>query len=92
MKDQITLRKEAGVPQGLIDDVGANVSGQYDLVAVLTHVGRAADSGHYIGWVKDKVGGGWLKFIAPSLPFQGDQAVYAHATCDNVDRRLYLLY
>jgi ubiquitin carboxyl-terminal hydrolase 14 len=36
----------------LINDEGQNPSGQYDLVAVLTHVGRAADSGHYIGWVK----------------------------------------
>ncbi|KAJ3089887.1 Ubiquitin carboxyl-terminal hydrolase 14 [Quaeritorhiza haematococci] len=45
--------KELGVDEGLAADVGANVSGLYDLVAVLTHVGRAADSGHYIAWVKN---------------------------------------
>lgn len=36
------------------------LSGYYDLVAVLTHVGRSADSGHYIGW--SKKGNDWWKF------------------------------
>eukprot|EP00026_Physarum_polycephalum_P006141 Phypoly_transcript_06182.p1 GENE.Phypoly_transcript_06182~~Phypoly_transcript_06182.p1 ORF type:complete len:436 (+),score=74.70 Phypoly_transcript_06182:263-1570(+) len=38
-----------------------NDSGKYELIAVLTHKGRSADSGHYIAWVKqedDK----WLKY------------------------------
>ncbi len=64
-KDQRTLLKELGVDASLVEDLGANASGQYDLVAVLTHVGRAADSGHYIGWVKDTStpkSTGWLKF------------------------------
>ncbi|KAJ3294954.1 Ubiquitin carboxyl-terminal hydrolase 14 [Borealophlyctis nickersoniae] len=61
-KDQAAIMKEIGVDPSLADDVGANVSGQYDLVAVLTHVGRAADSGHYIGWVKDSKGEDWWKF------------------------------
>lgn len=30
--------------------------GQYELCAVLTHKGRAADSGHYVAWVKDRDG------------------------------------
>ena len=38
------------------------MSGHYDLVAVLTHVGRTADSGHYIGWTKQQNGTGWWKF------------------------------
>ncbi|KND04956.1 ubiquitin-specific protease UBP6 [Spizellomyces punctatus DAOM BR117] len=50
--DQLEKMKEIGVDPSLYNDIGANVSGQYDLVAVLTHIGRAADSGHYIGWVK----------------------------------------
>lgn len=29
-------------------------SGLYELCAVLTHKGRAADSGHYVAWVKDQ--------------------------------------
>jgi ubiquitin carboxyl-terminal hydrolase 14 len=36
----------------LVNDIGCNPTGQYELCAVLTHVGRSADSGHYIGWVK----------------------------------------
>ncbi|KAI9470587.1 MAG: hypothetical protein EXX96DRAFT_602870 [Benjaminiella poitrasii] len=45
----------------LIKDVGCNPTGQYELVAVLTHVGRSADSGHYIAWVK-KAENEWHKF------------------------------
>lgn len=25
----------------------------YELIGVITHIGRSADSGHYIAWVKD---------------------------------------
>lgn len=32
------------------------VTGVYDLVAVLTHKGRSADSGHYVAWVKQESG------------------------------------
>ena len=32
------------------------LTGVYDLVAVLTHKGRSADSGHYVGWVKQDDG------------------------------------
>ncbi|KAJ3101155.1 Ubiquitin carboxyl-terminal hydrolase 14 [Phlyctochytrium planicorne] len=58
-KDELTICKEIGVSESLYNDAGASVSGQYDLVAVLTHVGRAADSGHYIGWAKDEKGQWW---------------------------------
>lgn len=40
----------------LLADEGCNATGQYELCAVLTHVGRSADSGHYIGWVKKEQG------------------------------------
>nr|XP_025678749.1 ubiquitin carboxyl-terminal hydrolase 6 [Arachis hypogaea] len=33
-----------------------HMTGIYDLVAVLTHKGRSADSGHYVGWVKQEHG------------------------------------
>lgn len=36
-------------------------TGNYELCAVLTHRGRAADSGHYVAWVKDQ-GTRWFKF------------------------------
>ncbi|KAI8978991.1 hypothetical protein BDB01DRAFT_837127 [Pilobolus umbonatus] len=45
----------------LIKDAGCNPTGQYELCAVLTHVGRSADSGHYIAWVK-KEADEWYKF------------------------------
>ncbi|KAI8344598.1 hypothetical protein BC941DRAFT_366054 [Chlamydoabsidia padenii] len=45
----------------LVNDIGCNPTGQYELCAVLTHVGRSADSGHYIGWVK-KGEDEWHKF------------------------------
>jgi len=38
-----------------------NRTGIYELFAIVTHKGRQADSGHYVGWVKqedDK----WLKY------------------------------
>ncbi|KAI8074680.1 hypothetical protein BC940DRAFT_231172 [Gongronella butleri] len=45
----------------LAKDPGCNPSGLYELCAVLTHIGRSADSGHYIGWVK-KDHDEWHKF------------------------------
>ena len=30
------------------------LTGRYDLVAVLTHKGRSADSGHYVAWARDE--------------------------------------
>ncbi|KAL5728862.1 ubiquitinyl hydrolase 1 [Ranunculus cassubicifolius] len=37
------------------------LTGIYDLVAVLTHKGRSADSGHYVAWVKQE-NGKWVEF------------------------------
>ncbi|KAM3349400.1 hypothetical protein ACQJBY_022428 [Aegilops geniculata] len=37
------------------------LTGIYDLIAVLTHKGRSADSGHYVGWVKQD-DGKWIEF------------------------------
>lgn len=36
-------------------------SGNYQLVAVITHKGRSTDSGHYVGWCQDQ-GDSWVKF------------------------------
>lgn len=38
-----------------------HLTGIYDLVAVLTHKGRSADSGHYVAWVKQE-NGKWIQF------------------------------
>ncbi|KAJ1732916.1 deubiquitinating enzyme [Coemansia biformis] len=39
-------------------DVGCNPSGMYELVGVVTHIGRTANSGHYMGWVRKERGVG----------------------------------
>lgn len=55
--EQEARTKEAEELKGLIHpdvakDVGANVTGMYDLVAIVTHKGASADGGHYIAWVR----------------------------------------
>ncbi|KAI3521430.1 hypothetical protein L1887_10896 [Cichorium endivia] len=42
-------------------DKKKQLTGVYDLVAVLTHKGRSADSGHYVAWVKQE-NGKWIQF------------------------------
>jgi len=42
------------------EDEGSSNSGYYVLQAVLTHKGRSSNSGHYVGWVRQK-GQNWLK-------------------------------
>jgi len=38
------------------------VTGYYELCGIVTHKGRSANSGHYIGYSKDSARGKWLKF------------------------------
>ncbi len=52
-----------------LDDVSfgegmpANFTGKYELMGIVTHKGRSADSGHYIGWVRQAPGSSmWWKF------------------------------
>ncbi|KZT50946.1 cysteine proteinase [Calocera cornea HHB12733] len=40
------------VDADLKTDIGASLTGLYELVALVTHKGASADSGHYIGWVR----------------------------------------
>jgi len=46
---------EALVDSSLKNDLGCSTTGLYELVAIVTHKGAAADSGHYIGFVKKSV-------------------------------------
>ncbi|XVF74443.1 hypothetical protein PTKIN_Ptkin13bG0110800 [Pterospermum kingtungense] len=48
---------QGGVPA----EKETHLTGIYDLVAVLTHKGRSADSGHYVAWVKQE-SGKWIEF------------------------------
>ena len=36
-------------------------TGNYELIAVVTHKGRSAEGGHYVGWVHSR-GDEWLCF------------------------------
>ncbi|GMH36592.1 hypothetical protein BSKO_04465 [Bryopsis sp. KO-2023] len=41
--------------------VDGTMTGMYELFGLLTHKGRSADSGHYVGWVKEQ-DGQWIQF------------------------------
>jgi len=61
-KEEITNKKDQMEIDGPIDpDKFVNDTGFYELIAVLTHKGRNADSGHYVGWVKESEDK-WFKF------------------------------
>ncbi|XP_011008463.1 PREDICTED: ubiquitin carboxyl-terminal hydrolase 7 isoform X1 [Populus euphratica] len=47
--------------EGGSSDKESHLTGIYDLVAVLTHKGRSADSGHYVAWVKQE-SGKWIEY------------------------------
>ncbi|GAA0139885.1 hypothetical protein Leryth_003128 [Lithospermum erythrorhizon] len=47
--------------EGVVPNQEMQMTGVYDLVAVLTHKGRSADSGHYVAWVKQD-SGKWVLF------------------------------
>ncbi|KAI8323648.1 cysteine proteinase [Martensiomyces pterosporus] len=49
-------------------DVGCNPSGVYELVGVVTHIGRTANSGHYMGWVRKEKGVGGPEPSGSNLP------------------------
>ncbi|CAN8063680.1 unnamed protein product [Agarophyton chilense] len=49
-------------------------TGNYELCAVLTHQGRAADAGHYVAWVKD-AGSKWYKFDDDRVSIQTEEDV-----------------
>ncbi len=36
-------------------------TGHYEMFGVVTHKGRSADSGHYVGWVREK-GDNWITY------------------------------
>ena len=51
----------ADAPSAQGPDEGAaegGLTGKYELMAVLTHKGRSADSGHYVAWVRQEAAKG----------------------------------
>eukprot|EP00850_Spirogloea_muscicola_P007054 SM000034S12808 [mRNA] locus=s34:843081:848940:- [translate_table: standard] len=56
-------------------DEQKRLMGMYDLVSVLTHKGRSADSGHYVSWVKQE-SGTWVNYTDEKLfPKKDDDIV-----------------
>ncbi|CAM9848506.1 unnamed protein product [Scytosiphon promiscuus] len=53
--------EDAGVEGAAGPGLPANFKGTYELYAVVTHKGREADGGHYMGWVRQE-GDDWLVF------------------------------
>lgn len=52
-------------------------TGRYELVGVLTHKGRSADSGHYVSWTKSPTDGQWIQFDDDQMILRKDEEVLA---------------
>jgi ubiquitin carboxyl-terminal hydrolase 14 len=53
-----TSTSTAASPTSVLDEAGLTSAfkGTYELYGVVTHKGRSADAGHYMGWVRIKGG------------------------------------
>lgn len=60
--------------EGVQPEKEMHLTGIYDLVAVLTHKGRSADSGHYVAWVKQE-SGKWIQFADENLIPQREEDI-----------------
>jgi ubiquitin carboxyl-terminal hydrolase 14 len=62
-------------------DISAHVgslTGRYELIGVLTHKGRSADSGHYVSWTKNhSTDGQWVQFDDDKMILRKDEEVLA---------------
>jgi len=59
--DQSESMKDSNVGDVSGGQYQGELTGRYDLIGVLTHKGRSADSGHYVSWVKQD-DGQWIQF------------------------------
>ena len=64
---------EALVPEDIKGDEGASWTGLYELVGIVTHKGAAADSGHYIAYVKRRAIKFGTEANAQDLPDDDDE-------------------
>ncbi|KAJ2083098.1 deubiquitinating enzyme [Coemansia sp. RSA 988] len=56
------------VDPSLKEDVGCNPNGVYELIGVVTHIGRTANSGHYMAWVRKEKGVGGSDPAGKGIP------------------------
>lgn len=64
---------ENGSTDGEQNDM-RELTGKYELIAVLTHKGRSADSGHYIAWTKQE-DGKWLEYDDDKLHQRNEEDI-----------------
>merc|ERR1719402_318201 len=73
-------KKEEANPDEKMEEVKPpNETGEYELIGVVTHKGRGANSGHYIGYSKNTKTNRWMKFdhdIVTEVKEQDIEALY----------------
>jgi ubiquitin carboxyl-terminal hydrolase 14 len=58
-----TLNTTVPLSEHFGEGLPESFTGSYELMGVVTHKGRSADSGHYIGWVRQSPGSEyWWKY------------------------------
>ena len=75
-KKQRTVEGDAA-PVSTDADAKQGPTGRYELIGVLTHKGRSADSGHYVSWTKSKDDGQWVQFDDDEMILRKDEEVLA---------------
>ncbi|CAA0821119.1 Ubiquitin carboxyl-terminal hydrolase 6 [Striga hermonthica] len=60
--------------EGVPAEKEKHLTGVYDLVAVLTHKGESADSGHYCAWIKQE-NGKWVEFDDDNTILHGEEDI-----------------
>lgn len=51
-----------------------NKTAKYELFAIVSHKGRTAESGHYVGWVKES-DDKWLKFDDDKVSYCNNEEI-----------------
>jgi ubiquitin carboxyl-terminal hydrolase 14 len=72
-------------------DLPESFRGIYELSAIVTHKGRSADSGHYMGWIRQS-GDKWLVFDDDDVSESTTEYVTATLKGGGDDHMAYLLF
>uniref|UniRef100_A0A060TD12 Ubiquitin carboxyl-terminal hydrolase n=1 Tax=Blastobotrys adeninivorans TaxID=409370 RepID=A0A060TD12_BLAAD len=92
-KTEFQKQLAESVDPALREDPSVNSTGLYELIAVVTHAGASADSGHYQTYAKnDKEEGKWWRYNDDKVSLVGEDKVEALAGGGESDSALLLLY
>lgn len=73
----MTKKQKTAESVDIASHAGA-LTGRYELIGVLTHKGRSADSGHYVSWTKHhSTDGQWVQFDDDKMILRKDEEVLA---------------